>query len=302
MPRLSAPLSLCLVLAACPGGDAKKPDPKKVVAEADTKVDDVKHDPSTSLDKAVTAIDLAGPAPPEASAVLFSVDGALIPLACFIKGKKMTGGKDCLSVVKKGDEVYLKAKGTETLDKIGDPKGANCEVGAAGAPTSLSTPPVDGGATFDFAVSPRTLARQVVVVPEDSMSEKKPSLAAEEIAALVAMAKVEGELTISQVVVQDIDGDGNPDKIVSAFQFNPKDTERYNFAGVFVSRGGKWTLADSSKNDIKGLSVRATVDLDGDRVHELWINANGTDGSGGDRLVQLTADGGTPVGKWTCGV
>ena len=139
MPRLPAPLSLSLVLAlaACPGGDAKKPDPKKVEAKPATTPEDTKNDPSTSLDKAVTAVDTSGPVPPEVSAVLFTVDGALIPIACYTKGKKLGSGKDCLPLVKKGDEVYLKAKSVEKLEQVGDPKSANCEVGGAGAPTSL---------------------------------------------------------------------------------------------------------------------------------------------------------------------
>jgi len=302
MPRLPATLSLCLVLAACPGGE-KKTDPKKTadVKAPETKEAVANHDPSTSLDKAVVAIDTTGPVPPEVSGVIYAVDGALIPIACFIKGKKLESGKACLAAAKKGDDVYLKSRGTEVLDKIGDPKSANCEVGAAGAPTSLSTPAVDSGAAFEFGVSPKSLGRLVTLAPEESLTERRPSLSAEETAAITAMSKVEGALAISQTLVHDIDGDGAPDKIVAAYQFNPKDTERYNFAGIFVQRAGKWTIADQA-SDIKGLTVRATIDLDGDKVHELLINANGTDGSGGDRMVQLTATGGTPIGKWSCGV
>lgn len=302
MPRLSATLSLCLVLAACPAGE-KKTDPKKT-ADAktpDTKVEDNKIDPSTSLSKSVQTIDTAGPVPPEVSGVVYAVDGALIPLACFIKGKKLHSGKDCLAVAKKGDEVYLRTRGSEQVEKIGDPKSANCEVGAAGAPTSLSTAATDGGAAFDFAVAPKSLARLITFASEESLTERRPSLSAEETAAITALSKVTGELSISQTLVHDIDGDGAPDKVVAAYQFNPKDTERYNFAGVFVLRGGKWTIAEQA-SDIKGLTVRATIDLDGDKIHELWVNANGTDGSGGDRFVQLTADGGNPIGKWSCGV
>ena len=83
MPRRSPltplTLSLALLLPACnQGGEAKKTDAKADV-KADVKAapapDDVKHDPSTSLDKAVVAIDLAGPIPPEASAIeLFTAE------------------------------------------------------------------------------------------------------------------------------------------------------------------------------------------------------------------------------------
>ena len=83
MPRRSPlsplTLSLALLLAACnQGGDAKKTD-GKVDPKPDVKVaaptEDTKRDPGTSLDKAVVAIDLAGPIPPEASAIeLFTAE------------------------------------------------------------------------------------------------------------------------------------------------------------------------------------------------------------------------------------
>jgi len=310
MPRRSPltplTLSLALLLAAC-GGDAKKD--AKVDVKADVKVEtppaDVKHDPSTSLDKAVVAIDLAGPLPPEASAVFFTVDGALIPLACYLHDKKkLASGKDCLKVAKQGDEVYLKSNITEKLDIIGAPKAALCEVGGAGTPSSLSVPAVDAGAPFDYAVAPKALARQVVLMPEDSWGDRKPGLSAEDTAALTGLAKVEGALTIRQVANQDLDGDAAADKIVSVFQINPKDSERFSFSGVFVqyaSAPGSWVLVESNKNDTLSYTVRAALDLDGDRNHELWINSVSTDGAGGDRIYQVTKTGATGLGKWSCG-
>ena len=311
-PLVPLTLSLALSLAAC-GGEAAKPDAKKTDAKAPeapavpaVPAEDVKHDPSTSLDKAVTTIDLAGPVPPEASAVFFTVDGALIPIGCYLHDKKKLGsGKDCLKAVKAGDEVYLKSQSIENLDRIGAPKSALCEGGAAGAPTSLAVAAVDAGASFDFAVAPKSFARQIVLMPEDSWSEKKPALAPEEVAALTALAKVEGALTIGQVALQDIDADGTADKLVSVFQINPKDSERFSFSGVFVQRGsapGTWIPIETKSNDTESYRVRAAIDLDGDRKHELWLNAVSTEGSGGDRIYQLTATGATGLGKWSCGL
>ncbi len=307
-------LSLALALAAC-GGDTKtevKKTEVKAEAKADTKTDavapveDSKRDPGTSLDKAVSAIDLAGPVPPEASAVFYTVDGALIPLACYLHDKKKIGsGKDCFKVVKQGDEVYLKSKSIENLDKIGAPKPAMCEGPSTGIPSSVAVAAVDAGATFDFAVAPKSFARQVVLLPEESWSEKKPALAADEIAALTALAKIEGELTIRQVAIQDIDADGTPDKLVSVAQINPKDSERFTFSGVFVQRGsapGTWLAVETKTNDTESFTVRAALDLDGDRKHELWLNSVTTEGGGGDRIYQLTATGATGLGKWTCGL
>jgi len=305
-PLTPLTLSLALALTACnQGGEAKKTETKADVQVAPPPAEAPTHDPGTSLDKAVVAIDLAGPVPPEASAVFFAVDGALIPLACYLQDKKkLASGKDCLKVVKQGDEVYLKSNNVEKLDQIGAPKDALCEVGGGGAPTSLAVPALDAGAPFDYAVAPKSLARQVVMLPEDSWSERKPALAADEVAALTALAKVEGALTIRQVALQDLDGDAAPDKIVSVFQINPKDSERFSFSGVFVQRAaapGAWILVDSSKNDTMSYTVRAALDLDGDRNHELWINSVSTDGGGGDRVYQLTRTGATGLGKWSCG-
>ena len=310
MPRTSllAPLTLTLALAstACPGAETKKTD-GKVEAKTDPKAatppaDEPKRDPGTSLDKAVTATDLAGPVPPEASAVFFAVDGALIPVGCYLHDKKKIGsGKDCLKVVKAGDEVYLKSKDSENLDKIGAPKAAMCEVGGAGDPTSLRAASPNAGATFDFGAARNPFARQIVVIPEESWSDKKPTLTAEETAAIAGIAKVEGELTVRQVAIQDLDGDGTPEKIVSVAQINPKDSERLSVSGVYVQRGGAWTTVETTKNDTLSYTVRAAIDLDGDRKHELWINSVSTEGGGGDRIYQLTATGGTGLGKWTCG-
>lgn len=315
-PRSLVPLTLSLALVspllACnSGGDTKKTEAKKTEAKADAApdaapIDDPKRDPGTSLDKALTTIDLAGPIPPEASAVFFTVDGALIPLACYLHDKKkIASGKDCAKVVKEGDEVYLKSKSVENLDKLGAPKAAMCEGPVSGTPTSLSVPAVDAGATFDFAVSPKSFARQVVLLPEDSWSEKKPALDAAEIAALTTLAKVTGELSVRQVALQDLDGDAAPEKIVSVAQINPKDSERFIFSGVFLQRGsapGTWQLLESRVNDTASFTVRAALDLDGDRNHELWINAVTTEGGGGDRIYQLTQTGATGLGKWSCGL
>ena len=306
-PLVPLALLVALTSVACPQGETKKTDPKKVDPKVETPTPpEEKRDPSTSIDKAATAIDLAGPIPPEASAVFFAEDGALIPLACYLHDKKkIASGKDCLKLVKAGDEVYLKSRSAENLDKIGAPKDSLCEVGGGSNPTSLSVPAVDAGAAFDYAVVPKSLARNVIMLPEDSWSEKKPGLGADEIAALTTLSKVTGELTIRQVALQDLDGDSTPDKIVSVYQINPKDSERYTFAGVFVQRGsapGAWIPVQTSSNDTQTYTVYGAVDLDGDRNHELWLNAVTTDGSGGDRLYQLTKDGATGLGKWSCGL
>ncbi len=313
MPRRS-PVATCtcvLVLAlslpSCNrGDDSKKSEPQADTKTAPEPAPAAQRDPGTSLDKAAVAIDLAGPVPPEATGVFFTVDGALIPIGCYLADKKkIAGGKDCLAAAKAGDEVYLKARASEQLDTLGAPKDALCEVGGGGTPSSMSVPAVDAGATFDFATSPKSLARVVIPLPETSWGEQKPALSAEELAELTKLAKIDGELSIRQVGLVDIDGDENPDKLVTAFQIHPKDSERFSFSGVFVQRTtipGTWTVVESIKNDVKSFTIRAVIDFEGDRNHELWVNALLTDGGGGDRIYQLTKTGATGLAQWTCSI
>ena len=81
---LAAGLLVGLASLACQqGGETKKTEPKKTETPAVTAPPAAAmSDTATSLDKAVSAIDLPGPAPPEASAVFLTADAALIPLAC----------------------------------------------------------------------------------------------------------------------------------------------------------------------------------------------------------------------------
>jgi hypothetical protein len=69
----------------------------------------------------------------------------------------------------------------------------------------------------------------------------------------------------------------------------------------YASAPGTWTLVESNSNDTLTFTVRAGLDLDGDKNHELWINSVSTDGAGGDRIYQVTKAGGVGIGKWSCG-
>lgn len=297
--------TLALVLAVACGGDAKKDtkaDTKKVEAPAEA---DTKRDDSTSLDKAVVAVDLSGPLPPETSAVFYTVDGALIPIGCYDAAKKkLDGGKDCLGLAKAGDEVYLRSNSVEKLDKVGGPKSAMCQPGED-KPTSLGVPSVDAGETFDYATFPKSLARVVHKIGEDTWGEKGRVVSDEEKKALVALAKVEAELSINQSVGFDVDSDGKPDKLFSVYAVNPKDSEKFSYAAILLQRGSdpsRLVTLLESRNDTETYTVRAFVDLDGDRTHELWVNAVLTDGGGGDRMLRLKDGGAEPLAKWSCGI
>lgn len=307
---LLSPASFALVLAtvaapAC-GGDAKKDTKADAKAEAKTDAPaDTKRDDSTSLDKVVQALDLSGPVPPESSAVFFTVDGALIPIGCYDAGKKkLDGGKDCLAVAKQGEEVYLRSNNVEKLDKLGAPKSAMCNPGED-KPTSLGVPAVDAGETFDYAVWPKSVAKLVNKVGEETWGEKGRVASDDEKKAFIALAKVEAELSINQSVGFDVDSDGKLDKLVSVYVVNPKDSEKFAYSAILMQRGSdpsKWITLLESRNDTETYTVRAFVDLNGDRTHEVWVNAVLTDGGGGDRILKLKADGAEPLAKWSCGV
>lgn len=305
-PLLSSlTLSVALVSACGGAGGDKKDDKKDAKADAKAPEGDSKRNEATSLDKEVKALDLSGPVPPEASAVFFTVDGALIPIGCFDKDrKKLDGGKDCLKLAKAGDEVFVKSNSVEKLDKIGAPKSAMCQPGED-KPTSLGLPSVDAGETFEYAVYPKSVAPLVKRIDEATWGEAGRVASADEKTALLAAAKLEGELQINQSVTFDVDGDGQPDKLFSVYQVSPKDSERFSYSGVLLQRGsepGRWVAVQESRNDTETYTVRAFLDLDGDRSHELWVNAVLTEGAGGDRMLRLTKDGAEPLSKWSCGI
>ncbi|MDC0673292.1 hypothetical protein [Nannocystis radixulma] len=304
------PLTFALVLAACGGaGDptkGAKADAKDTKVDAKTDPTDTKRNDSTSLDKAVQALDLSGPVPPEATTVFFTVDGALIPIGCYDSAKKkLSGGKDCLALVKAGDDVYLRSNSVEKLDKVGAPKSSMCQPGED-KPTSLGIPSVDSGETFDYAVFPKSMGKLVNRADPETYSEKGRVASEDEKKALSELIKPDAELQINQSVTFDVDGDTKPDKLFSVYVVNPKDSEKLSYSGVLLQRGsepGKWVPLLESRNDTETYTVRAFIDLDGDKSQEVWVNAVLTDGGGGDRILQLKPGGGAePLAKWSCGI
>ncbi|MDC0722133.1 hypothetical protein [Nannocystis bainbridge] len=307
--QAALPLTLALVIAACGGASdpakGTKADAKDAKADAKTEVIDTKRNDATSLDKAVQALDLSGPVPPEASAVFFTVDGALIPIGCYDSAKKkLAGGKDCLALVKADDEVYLRSNSVEKLDKAGAPKSAMCQPGED-KPTSLGIASVDAGETFDYAVFPKSMGKLINRTDPETYSEKGRVASEEEKRALTELVKPDAELQINQSVSFDVDGDGQADKLFSVYVVNPKDSERLSYSGVLMQRAtapGKWFPLLESRNDTETYTVRAFLDLDGDKSQEVWVNAVLTDGGGGDRIFKLKGDGAEPLAKWSCGI
>jgi len=300
-------LSCSVALALACGGDAKKDTKKdtKVEAKTDAKADPdaTKRNDSTSLDKAVASLDLSGAVPPEASAILFSIDGALIPIGCFDKAKnKLLAGKDCLALAKAGEEVYLRDKSEEKLEKFGPVKNPMCQPD----PVAVSTAATDAGQAFEYAVYPKSIAKLFTKVSEESWSERgRGSVTDDEKKALAALANAAGDLQVNQATTFDVDSDGKPDKFASIYMVDPKDSEKYSFSGVFLQRGSdpsRWVSLHEAKNDTEAHKLLGFVDLNGDKSFEIWINATTTDGAGGDRVLRLKEGGAEPLGKWSCGL
>ena len=300
-------LPCSFLLTACPAGEATdgKADEGKADDGKADEPDDKPEEPPA--DPPAPEIDLAGPVPPETSAVLFSVEGALIPLACFDQGKqKLLGGKDCLPLVKKGDEVFLGSDTGKVIEKITDPKNALCEVGDK--PTSLGTPGLERGDSYSYGTFPKSLARVVEAATADNESDEATKLSDDETAklnaAVLAKAKKaeKGTMRSTSKVEFDMDGDGTKETFFSIVVDHPTSTDQYLFSGLFMAKGGNLDqlvlLESTKKPDI--LRARGAVDLDGDGAKELWLGLT-FEGGSADRVARMKGDKLEYLAKWTCG-
>lgn len=289
-------VGLALLLPACKGeekpAEEKKEEPKPPPPPPDTT-------------PAEPQFDLSGPKPPETSTVVFAVDGALLPLACFNKDKgQILAGKECQGLVAEGSEVYMESSfGNKALDKTG----AGTKASLCGDSGAIPTPQLDGGAAYDWAVWPKSLAPEFKQMHPDTWSDRGARLDDAETqaiqAAIAKVRNVKGDFQPKQKATVDIDGDGKDELFVSAILLNPADPDTYLFSGLFMAPGGdlgSLVLVDRSKKGADVIRLRGVVDLDGDGKRELWTGVT-FDGGNGDRIVQLGAGEPKPIGGWTCG-
>lgn len=288
--------ALALLLPACKGEE--KP--------AEEKKEEVKTPPPPPPDTTPAApqFDLSGPKPPETNTVVFAVDGALLPLACFNKDKgQILPGKECAGMVAEASEVYMESSfGNKALEKTG----AGTKASLCGDSGAIPTPALDGGAAYDWAVWPKSLAPEFKQMHPDTWSDRGARLEEAEAKAIQdAIAKVrnvKGEFQPKQKATVDIDGDGKDELFVSAILLNPADPDTYLFSGLFMAPGGDLAnvvMIDRSKAGADVIRLRGVVDLDGDKKRELWTSIT-FDGGNGDRIVQVAAEP-KPIGGWTCG-
>jgi hypothetical protein len=248
--------------------------------------------------------DLTGPKPPETSSVLFSVDGGLLPLACFDKDKKaiLTGG-DCVALVAEGSEVYMESSfGKKALEKTG----SGTTMSTCGDEGAIPTAALSAGAEYDWAVWPKSVAPTFEQLSPDTWSDRGARLEEAEAKAIQdAMAKhggSKGEFLSKQKASLDVDGDGKKELFVSAVLISPSDPDTFAFSGLFMAFGGDLAnvvLIDRTKKGTDVVKLFGAVDLDGDGKRELWTGIS-FDGGAGERIVQLGAEP-KPLGKWTCG-
>lgn len=253
-------------------------------------------------------LDLSGPKAPEADTVLFAVDGALVPLACFEKATgKVKGGTECGALVPEGDQVYVYSEYSKDLDTIGGPKNALCEVGDK--PTSRSAKSVDNGNAYEFAVWPKSAAPLVKAIPAAAREEQALEWdAAETDAVKGAITKYRsragnGDFRPQQKAEIDIDGDGKNEVFYAVIVAHPTSADMNLFSGVWMAPGGdmsKLMLIDESKRETDVVVLNGVVDLNGDGKFALWTGVT-WDGGSGDRVVVLEGDKATPLSRFSCG-
>lgn len=294
--KLALLAAFALLLPACKGEEPPAEEKKE---------DKQPPPPPPDNTPATPQFDLSGPKPPEVSAVVFAVDGALLPLACFNKDKnQIVPGKECGGMVAEGSEVYMESSfGNKALDKTG----AGTKASLCGDSGAIPTPQLDGGAAYDWAVWPKSLGLEFKQMHPDTWSDRGARLEEAEAKAIQdAIAKirnVQGDFLPKQKATVDIDGDGKDELFVSAILGNPADPDTYLFSGLFMAPGGdlgKVQLIDRSKKGADVIRLRGVVDIDGDGKRELWTSVT-FDGGNGDRIVQMSGAEPKPIGSWTCG-
>lgn len=298
LPTLAIFCALALPLFACAKKEeepAKKDD--KPAAEAPPPPDPGPAEPR---------FDLSGPKPPQTSAVVFAVDGALLPLACFDQAKgALVAGSGCGDLVAEGSEVYMESSfGNKALEKTNPGKRDSM----CGDKNALPTAGLEGGAAFDWAVFPKSLGPEFVQMNPDTWSDRGARLEEAETkatqAALMSIRNAKNDIQSKQKATVDIDGDGKDELFVSAVMLNPSDPESYLVSALLMAPGGdleQVKVVDTAKRgsgDV--IRLRGVVDLDGDGTRELWTGIT-FDGGNGDRIVQVVDGEAKPLGKWTCG-
>lgn len=308
-------LTLSFALAGCPkkddedGKDDGKADDGKADGKADGK-DDGEDDGEPTLQVAGGDETVEGPVPPDTSMVLFSIEGALVPVACFDKDAgAIKAGDDCKKMVKEGDEVRLDAGFSNARNKaLGGPTEPQCLAGA-GKEVAIAVENLKE-ANYKYATWPPSGVKAVKLVDaEETTGGSATTLDEDTEGKLLAAIKkdkasVGDELTLHQRAEVELDDNGKKDVFLSVHIKDPKIIEQYAWSGVFLARDGnldELVLIDKSKSKKDVFELRGTVNLDGAGDQELWFRVVQAEGGGGDRVYQIEGGAAKGVGDWTCG-
>ncbi len=297
LETLAVITAVVLLVPACKGEEEKPAEEKKEEKKPPA--------PLPDTTPAAPQFDLSGPKPPQTSSVVFAIDGALLPLACFNKDKgQILPGKECEGLVAEGSEIYMESSfGNKALEKTG----AGTKPSLCGDSGAIPTPQLDSGASYDWGVWPKSLGSDFEQMDPDTWSDRGARLEEAEAKAIQEaisnIRNVKGDFQPKQKATVDIDGDGKDELFVSAILGNPSDPDTYLFSGLFMAPGGDLgniKLIDRSKKGTDVIRLRGAVDLDGDGKLELWTSIT-FDGGNGDRIVQLTDGDPKSIGRWSCG-
>ncbi len=308
MRRLLWTSSLCAValsLAGCPSEDEPAKGDKKDGKE-ETKKEEGEQDDAGSLMVAEGDGGVDGPVPLEVSMVFFAVEGALYPLACFDKDSKtIKSGAACLKMVQPGDSVRVASHDSQYNKKAGEPVEPQCLAGS-GKKVAIGVEGITEGADFLYGTWPPAGIKVIKEVDDDSTGPGAVQIGDDETAKLKAAitsagGKVGDELKVHQVA--EIQGRTAKDKVYSVYVPHPKVLEQYKWSGAFLAEGGsldKLSLIAKSKSKKDVFEVRGSMDLDGDKVNELWMRIVFAEGSG-DQIFTLSGGKVSGIGKWSCG-
>lgn len=299
----SSSVILWVLAAALVGGckkDEKKEDAKPTKAEPE-------DEGEPTLQVAVGDEDVPGPVPPDTSMVFYTVEGALLPLACFDqKAGEIKTGKPCLAMVESGTEVRVTSTDTSVNKPVGEPTEPQCLAGE-GKEIALAVEGITEGANFKYGAWPPSALKVVKYVPDSSTRPENTQLGEDETSTLMAAVQKAGgkgdELKAHQIAEIDVDANDTKDKVYAVFIPHPKLSEQYAWSGTFVAMDGdleNLVLVEKSQSKKDVFEVKGTLDLDGDGSRELWVRLVFEEG-GGDRIYRMTDGKAEPIGKWSCG-
>ncbi|MCA9687980.1 MAG: hypothetical protein KC636_00100, partial [Myxococcales bacterium] len=98
----------------------------------------------------------------------------------------------------------------------------------------------------------------------------------------------------------DLDGDDTIDHLW-ALTLDDPGAAAHLWSGVMIvdEATGRARVVEASRGDDYAYAVIGTVDLRGDKRRALWLQRAGAE-SRGERLVELTDAGPSPLSEWTC--